>query len=174
MTDEDRIAIEGLFGRLAEAERRSGPRDPQAEALIAELLRDQPGAPYCMLQAIVGLERALGAAQDRIAGLEADTAARPAGGGLFGGLFASTGPRQGGAARGNPVRRAAAAPSAEGGGFLAGAAQTAMGVAGGLVIADALSDLLGAADPEAEELRSGLGGFASADSFDDDGDFGED
>jgi len=174
MTDEDRIAIEGLFGRLAEAERRGGPRDAQAEALIAERLRDQPGAAYTMLQAIVGLERALAAAQDRIGGLEADAAARPAGGGLFGGLFASAAPGQGGAARGNPVRRAGAAPSADGGGFLAGAAQTAMGVAGGMMIADALSDLLGAADAEAEDLRSGLGGFAAADSFDDDGDFGED
>ncbi len=173
MNDEDRVAIEGLFARLAEAARRMGPRDPQAEALIAERLRDQPEAPYCMLQAIVGLERALGAAQDRIAGLEADLAARPAGGGLFGGLFGGPAPAPA-AASGRPSRAAARLPDASGGGFLAGAAQTAMGVAGGMLVAEALSGLLSPAEAGAEELRSGLGGFDEADRFDDDGDFGED
>ena len=38
----DRQAIEDLFTRLKEAERTSGPRDAEAEAMIARLVARQP------------------------------------------------------------------------------------------------------------------------------------
>src|SRR3712207_8255793 len=42
-----------------------------------------------------------------------------------------------------------------GGGFLAGAMQTALGVAGGVLVADAISDAFGGEAAEAGELASG-------------------
>ena len=46
LTPADRNAIDGLFDRLAEAERKSGPRDPEAETFIRQKMAAQPGSPY--------------------------------------------------------------------------------------------------------------------------------
>jgi hypothetical protein len=155
MDDRDRQAIETLFERLGEVERRAPPRDPEAEALIARGVRALPGAAYHMAQTIVVQEAALTAAQSRIEALESE-AERRGSGGFFGGLFGEDGPR------GRAPARAPAAPA--GGGFLAGAAQTAMGVAGGVLLAEALTGMLGGA-AEAEEVDEGF------DAPDDDMDF---
>ena len=84
LNPEDRSAIEGLFARLREVEQRTEPRDPEAEALIRELISRQPGAPYYMAQTILVQEQALRQAQERIEQLEASQ--RPSGG-FLGGLF---------------------------------------------------------------------------------------
>jgi hypothetical protein len=180
MDDNDRQAIEGLFSRLGEVARRAPPRDPEAEAFIARELGRMPGAPYFMAQTIVVQEAALEAAQARIAELEGQEAERPAGGGLFGGLFGDD--RDARAAGGMPrvPRRRGpagalggglgAAPG--GGGFLAGAAQTAVGVAGGVLLGNALAGMFGAGAAEAaplpEEEEEEAGGEPGAD-FDEGG-----
>jgi uncharacterized protein len=88
MDHQDRQAIEGLFGKLAEVERQSAPRDSEADAFISSRIAAQPGAPYFMAQTIVVQEQALDAAQARITGLEQQLASRPAGrGGFLSGLF---------------------------------------------------------------------------------------
>ena len=116
-----------------------------------------PAAPYYMAQAILVQEQALSTLQNRVQELEQAAAQRRGrgGGGFLGGLFgggaAAPAPRPGGvphaqgpippqymqpgpaAAAGSPWGRPA------GGGFLAGAMQTAMGVAGGMLVADAIS-----------------------------------
>ena len=79
MDHQDRQAIEGLFGKLAEVERRSAPRDSEADAFISSRIAAQPGAPYFMAQTIVVQEQALDAAQARITDLEQQLASRPAG-----------------------------------------------------------------------------------------------
>jgi hypothetical protein len=153
MDQNERRIIDDLFARLDEAERRGGPRDAEAEGLIARHLGRQPAAPYYMAQVIVVQQDALANAQARIEQLERAASERPAGG-FLGGLF-------GAGERPVPARRSPAAerrggpgdgpwsqPYGRGGGFLAGAAQTVMGVAGGVLIADALGDLF-AADPAA-------------------------
>ena len=48
LNNDDRAAIEGLFTRLKDVERKAAPRDPEAEALIREEISRQPGAPYYM------------------------------------------------------------------------------------------------------------------------------
>ncbi|MBN9309444.1 DUF2076 domain-containing protein, partial [Devosia sp.] len=73
---EERRAIEGLFDRLAEAERRTPERDPEAEALIGAELRRLPSAPYYMAQTIVVQQQGLEAADARIRDLEAQLAQR--------------------------------------------------------------------------------------------------
>lgn len=187
MDQNDRAAIEGLFGKLANVEAQGSARDPEAEAFIRERIARQPGAPYLMAQTIVVQEQALEAAQARIEALEADLDAQeqPAagGGGFFGGLF-------GGGAPARPTRRASPIPRTAppagampqgrpGGGFLAGAAQTAMGVAGGVLLANTVSGMFGADAAQAEEgLDEPLAPeeeLAQAPEEDlDGGDFGED
>lgn len=132
MDANDRAAIENLFARLAEAEQRLPNRDPEAEALIRREIARSPGAPYYMAQVIVAQQQALENAQRRIDDLE------QRGGGLLDGLF-------GGGQRANAPRAARADgpwDSRGGSGFLAGAAQTAVGVAGGVLLANAIGGAL--------------------------------
>lgn len=166
MDANDRFAIEDLFARLAEAEHRLPQRDAEAEALIRSEIARHPAAPYYMAQTIVVQQQALEAAQRRIDDLE-----RRGSGGLFGGLFGD----------GNSGRRSPAArepvdggPWANrgGGGFLAGAAQTAVGVAGGVVLGNMLGNaLFGGSEANAAEPPPEDGG--SFEDFDagDMGDF---
>ena len=156
MDRNDRQAIEDLFDKLATVERQSPPRDGESEAFIRDKVARQPGAPYYMAQTIVVQEQALAAAEARLAELEAQAAeTRPANGSFFGSLFGdrsqparSTGsvPRVGSA-----NREAMQAQQRGGGGFLAGAAQTAMGVTGGLLLANAIAGMLGGNDAKAAE-----------------------
>jgi hypothetical protein len=173
MESQERDIIDGLFGRLRQAESQGVPRDREAETHIANLVRQQPAAPYYMTQAIVVQEQALQAAQSRIQQLEQELAQRPAagsGGGFLSGLFgggskpATPTPTQrqpmtmGG--MGNPQAQpygnnpwgqqpmAGAGPWNQrpgfggGGGFMSGALQTAMGVAGGVVVGSMIADML--------------------------------
>lgn len=135
MDTQDRRAIEELFAKLDAVARRTGPRDPEAEAFIHSRVAAQPGAPYYMAQTIVVQEQALEQAKRRIDELEK---AEQQEGGLLSGLFGG----RNRAADQRPARREAVAPqpwgNQRGGGFLSGAAQTAVGVAGGLLLGNLL------------------------------------
>ena len=145
MDNQDRRAIEQLFDKLGAVERRAPRRDPEAEALIRDLIATQPGAPYYMAQTIIAQEQALTAAQQRIEELEAEGRQEPGGflAGIFGGGRDRVPPRDD-ARREAPPASPAARPwdRPAGGGFLAGAAQTAMGVAGGVVLGNLLAGAL--------------------------------
>lgn len=139
---QDQQAIDGLFDRIEDVARNSQPRDRDAEALIQQRLRTFPPAPYYMAQTILIQEEALRQAQARIERLEASQGHS---GGFLGGLFGDGEPRQRPARARGPwdrqqddygVRRG------QGGGFLAGAAQTAMGVAGGVLLGSAIAGML--------------------------------
>jgi hypothetical protein len=182
MDANDRRAIEDLFDRLSDVERRSPPRDSEAEALIDSAIVRAPAAPYYMAQTIVVQKQALDAAEQRIAELEAGAREE---GGLFSGLFGGGRPRQ-------PARRAAPEPERGPpggpwnrgpgqGGFLAGAAQTAMGVAGGILLGNLIagafsSDSAMAAEPgsnaDAGNDASGDADAGGGTDFADAGDFG--
>jgi hypothetical protein len=171
MDQNDRYAIEGLFGKLAEVERQAPQRDTGADAFIRERISAQPAAPYFMAQTIVVQEQALNAAQQRIEELEYQLSSRPAqgGGGFFASLFGSSQPQRSmpprqpaqpmGQAYGQPQAGAQAGPWGQqsahgrpaGGGFLAGAAQTAMGVAGGMLLGNAIAGMLGGDEAQAAE-----------------------
>lgn len=180
MDRNDRQAIENLFGKLAAVERQGAPRDEEAEYFIAEMIRRQPGAPYYMAQTIVVQEQALEAAQRRIEELEAQAGggASRASGGLLDSFF---GGGRAASSRGSVPRvgRGAAAPAPArpspwgasnvqdsgphgslpprggtgmgGGGFLAGAAQTAVGVAGGVLLGNMLAGAFGGGEAQAAE-----------------------
>jgi len=147
---EDERAIEDLFERLRNVERRSGPRDADAEQLIHQRLREHPAAAYYMAQAIVVQEAALREQQQRIAELEAE--AGRGRGGFLGGIFGDDRPASG---RGPWDRqREEPRPSRGGEGFLAGAAQTALGVSGGLLLGSAIAGMFGGAAQAQEPAAS--------------------
>ncbi|MDN4627948.1 DUF2076 domain-containing protein [Erwinia sp. PsM31] len=173
MQSEEQKLIESLFGRLKQAETQSGPRDAAAEKLIQQQLQQQPGAPYYMAQAILIQEAALKQLNNRVSELEAKLAAQPqqSSGGFLSGLFGGgrqqqqqqqqsyNAPQQQSAWGNAPQQQqqpwnnaqqpysAPAAPSA-GRGFLGGALQTAVGVAGGVVMADMLTSMFHHSQPE--------------------------
>jgi hypothetical protein len=156
LTPEDRRAIESLFDKVAGVEKQAPPRDEDAEALITAKTAANPAAPYYLAQTVLMQEFALKQAGERIAELEDQAARKPASGGLFGGLFGGSGP--------DPVRPRTRVAQEQldnrqggpwgrqpGGGFLAGAAQTALGVAGGVLLGSALSGMLSPGAAQAEE-----------------------
>jgi uncharacterized protein len=167
MDHQDRQAIEQLFGKIAQVEGQSTRPDTQAAEFIRSQVARQPNAPYYMAQTIVVQEQALSAAQGRIQQLEHELASRPAGGGgflsgLFGGGQARPQPHQPyPSQQGMPPHtsphmapgRGGIAPGMGGmaqprggGGFLAGAAQTAMGVAGGVMLGNMIAGAFSGGD----------------------------
>lgn len=175
MQSEEQQLIESLFGRLKQAETQSGQRDAEAEKLIQQQVQQQPGAPYYMAQSILIQEAALKQLNNRVSELEARLAQaqqqqpQQSSGGFLAGLFGGGSqrqqqPTQPQAQQQNPWNSApppqqqqqpayapapaqAAAPSATRG-FLGGALQTAVGVAGGVVMADMLISMFHHSQPE--------------------------
>jgi uncharacterized protein len=193
MDQNERQIIEELFGKLRQAEAQSGPRDAQAESFIREQVARQPAAPYLMAQAIVIQEQALAQSQARIQELEQQLRSRPAsgGGGLFGSLFGggaqqrqpgpppnspwgNQGGYQGQPQVGDPRVAAYANPQyqqRQGGGFMAGAMQTAMGVAGGMLIGNALGSMFSSGEAAAADAVDQVQEHVPEEIAADDGDF---
>ena len=182
MDQNEKDIIENLFGRLQQAEAQGSTRDAAADALIREAVARQPAAPYYMAQAIVVQEHALKNLNGRIEELERELAERPAEGGFMGGLFGAGQSSQAkasrpvGSARPSASQQAGLRQAQGGGGFLAGALQTAVGVAGGVLLGNAISGLFApeanAAEPTDEPTPSDIP--PAEDEFDNPWDLGED
>lgn len=168
MQSEEQQLIENLFGRLKQAESQSAPRDAAAEKLIQQHVQQQPGAPYYMAQAILIQDAAMKQLNNRVSELEARLAQsqqpQQSSGGFLSGLFG------GGQRQQQPPQNLQSQPSspwgnaptqqqpnwsappssapAAGRGFLGGALQTAVGVAGGVVMADMLTSMFHHSQPE--------------------------
>jgi len=161
MTPEERQLIAGLFDRLRSFGRPE--KDGQAEALISQSVRAIPDVPYMLVQSTLIQERALEAAntrlqeaEERVRELEEEQLQRrPSGSGSFlGGLFGGRGnadhPPSASPPYGNQSpwsgshsqQPPATAPPAPGG-FMRSAMTTAAGVAGGMLAAGAIRDMLG-------------------------------
>lgn len=180
MSPEERQLVTGLFARTRQA--RTAPRDSEAEALIADAVREQPTAPYYLAQAVIVQEKALAAADQRIRALEAELAAREnetaqSQGGFLNSIFGNGRTAEqpsAPAGSGGPWSRTSgptpqqtnpqppqayggpwSGTQTQGGGFLRGALGTAAGVAGGVLLANSLSGLFGG-----HSALSGLGGSA--------------
>jgi len=171
MQREEQQLIDGLFSRLKQAESQAVARDAAAEQLINQHLQAQPGAPYYMTQAILIQEAALKKLNEKVSALESQVAQlqqqqqqQPAqsSGGFLSGLFGSGSrqqppvqqPQQQSPWNSAPQQPAqqqyapAQAPAPRGTGFLGGALQTAVGVAGGVVMADMLTSMFHHSQPE--------------------------
>src|SRR5437588_13004118 len=75
MTPEERKLVIELLDRLATLE--DTERDPEAEDLIKDGLRQAPNAPYALVQTVLVQDEALKRADARIRDLEAGTQALP-------------------------------------------------------------------------------------------------
>jgi hypothetical protein len=145
MFSKERQAIDGLFKHIREVAEQSGPREPQAEALIEHHMERIPGAAYYLAQVVLVQRQALLKAEERFAELERQRGAAPAG----------PAPRPQAAA---PQGAAGVQPPLQPrqSGFLEGAAQTALGVGGGILMAGAATELargiFGGADYSAGDL----------------------
>ncbi|EPY7205191.1 DUF2076 domain-containing protein [Klebsiella quasipneumoniae] len=169
MQSEEQRLIDGLFSRLKEAEAHSASRDASAEERIAQHVSAQPAAPYYMAQTILIQEAAIKQLNDRIQALESQVsqlqAAKPSSGGFLSGLFGGGGssrgsdPLPGAEQYGRPQTSAqpqyapqqqsyAPQAAARGGGFMAGALQTAAGVAGGVVLGNMLTNMFSGSHPQ--------------------------
>jgi hypothetical protein len=147
MTPQEKDLIHGVFDRLAA---NRGAKDSEADAFIRERFQAQPDAAYGLVQAVVMLEAGLNQAQARIAELQKQQEQGQAGGSFLGGASPWGGgsvPRSGPQPSYYPAQPApAAGPWAQpagGSSFLRNAATMAAGVAGGTLIAEGLTSLLG-------------------------------
>ena len=173
MNQQEKDMIEGLFQRLQQAESQMGNRDAEAEALINGFMTRQSAAPYLLSQVVLVQEQGLKnlqaqveAMQTQVQELEQQLAERPQGGGGFlGGLFGGGSqpaaparpPQPAGGGWGNRPTGAPAMGASpfqqqpgQGGGFLAGAMQTAMGVAGGVLLGNAIAGMFSSPAEAAE------------------------
>jgi hypothetical protein len=167
MTPQESAALQDLLHQLAQV--RGIVKDPEADALIARAVSQQPDAAYLLVQRAMLLEQALTAAKARITQLEGELdqgRSRPMSSGNAGsfldsatawGRSAVSRPQQAmtPSAQGEvPMQQQApmqgAAPAARpgflgggGGSFLGSMAATAAGVAGGAFLFQGLGSLLG-------------------------------
>ena len=171
MTPEERQLITSLFDRMRSF--AVPAKDKEAEALISQSTQALPDAPYMLVQSVLVQEQALQQASARIRDLEETVRAlksaqggQASGAGSFlGGLFGGgrpasephadssvpqAGTRAAVSASGDPSpwsrgqsasQQQSAMPAS--GGFLRSAMTTAAGVAGGMLAAGAIRDLLG-------------------------------
>ncbi len=151
MDPHEKAIIAELFGRLRRAEQQGGSRDLDAEVAILDAIERQPAAPYYMVQAMLVQEHALKALNERVRQLEHELTNPPVGGGFLAGLFGGGPPAP---APLRPLPPPSPLPRARPGSFLTGAAQTALGVAGGALLGGAIAELLSdAAEPAAPAAK---------------------
>lgn len=133
-----------------------------------------------MAQTIVVQERALAAAEQRLRELEAQRTSERSDAGLFGNLFGDSGRLTRSTGSVPRVGRPEGSGLQAGSGFLAGAAQTALGVTGGLLLGNFIADMLrGGKDDsaQADDRDNEPSGHDEPQvdeaAFEDDGDFGD-
>jgi hypothetical protein len=164
MTPEERNLVIELFDRLATLE--DAQRDPEAERLIRDGLRQAPNAAYALVQTVLVQDEALKRADARIRELESGSSGEtaPAETSFLGGVRESffgkregrgsvPSVRPGEAAPMSPAWQTqatqpmpaapAGAPMAPGGSFLGTAAAAAAGVIGGSLLLNSIRSMMG-------------------------------
>lgn len=161
MTPEERQLLTGLADRIKNAPAQQ--KDDEAAALIRDLVQVRPDTSYILAQTALMQDFALRSAQAQIADLQrqlADARQAPASGGgsFLGGLFggaSSSVPAAGNPgnpwvrpqtaytqpAYAQPVYAAPVLQPSQTSGFLQSAAQTAVGVAGGMLLFQGMESL---------------------------------
>lgn len=174
MTPEEREILNGFFQRLREAP--AGPQDEEAAAAIRQELARDPGIAYRLAQTALVYEQGLTAAQERIRELQAQLEARPpartgsflpavprtpSGGHAPLAPAVPPAPPAGAAGRGAFGNAVGGSP---GGGFLASAMSTALGVAGGMALFSGLQSLFsgGSAHAAGTDSLAGSGDAATS------------
>jgi hypothetical protein len=163
MTPDEKKMIGALFERIAKNQEPAAQKDREAEAFIREAVGRDAGAAYTLTQMALVQEHALKLADERIRELEAklgpaaNAPAAPPKSSFLDGLLPnspwarkSSVPATGAGAGGQPMVRpgmfgqnaGAQAAAPQGGSFLRSAFATAAGVAGGLMLFEAVRGLM--------------------------------
>jgi hypothetical protein len=151
MNSQEKVQLEQFLQQLNSTQ--AGTKDSDANALIAESVKQQPDASYLLVQRAMGLEMALQVAQKQMAEMQAkidqaNQANKPSSGFLSGinswGRAAPTAtqstPSNAMAAR---PAAGAAQPSAWGSGMLGAIATTAVGVVAGSLLYQGIQSMMG-------------------------------
>src|SRR5512138_2362913 len=108
-TPQERELITTLLQRLRDTARSGQPKDAEADALIRQATREQPDAPYYLVQTVLIQDLSLHQAQNRIAELEQQlqdaSVQKSSGTSFLGGLFGSREPSPPAAQSGGPWGR---------------------------------------------------------------------
>jgi hypothetical protein len=130
VNQQDQQAIDDLFQHLYQSVAQAGPPDPGAEARIQQHIQQgPPGLTYQMAQTLVGQQAALRQLRAQLADCQQQ-------------LRQTGSPRQPGYRGSGPAYQQPSGWQQPGGqSFLAGAGQIALGVGGGILAAEALSNL---------------------------------
>jgi hypothetical protein len=193
MNPQEKAQLEQFLQQLNSTQ--AGAKDSDANALIAESIKQQPDASYLLVQRAMGLEMALQVAQKQMAEMQAqidqaNQANKPSSGFLSG--INSWGRAAPTATQSTPSNSMAARPtagaaqqSAWGSGMLGAIATTAVGVVAGSLLYQGIQSMMG--HNAAPDAGNGLGhsnaptdsGQQVAQSYDNsaadyDGDFGGD
>lgn len=156
MTQDEKKMIGDLFARIAANQEPAAQKDRAAEAFIRDAMQRDPGAGYTLVQMALVQEHALKLADERIRELEATLgpvnsapAPAPAKASFLDGLLPNSPWARKPANPAQPMVRpgafGGAAPQAaapQGGSFLRSAFATAAGVAGGLMLFEAVRGLM--------------------------------
>jgi hypothetical protein len=167
VNQQDQAAIEQLFQHLYQATAQAGPRDSAAEALIQGYMKQAPpGLLYQMAQTLVAQQHTLNQLRSQLAAYQQQNGA-PAGFGPPPGAGYQQGYRQ---PKYQQPSYQYQQPGRQGGGFLAGAGQLALGIGGGILGAEVLTSIFDGVgnlfdgDRDREEYDDGFrDGFASGD-----------
>jgi hypothetical protein len=154
VNQQDQQAIDELFQHLYQATGQAGPRDGAAEALIQRYVQQAPpGLLYQMAQMLIAQQHTLNQLRSQLAANQQQGGApagfaQPQGAGYQaygqpryqqGGGYQQSGYQQ----PGGYQQPAYQQPGRQGGGFLAGAGKLALGIGGGILGAEVLSDVFG-------------------------------
>jgi hypothetical protein len=146
MNPQEKAQLEQFLQQLNSTQ--AGAKDSDANALIAESVKQQPDAAYLLVQRAMGLEMALQVAQKQMADMQAqiDQTSKPSSGFLSGiNSWGRAAPAQGAPANAMAARPAAGAaqPSAWGSGMLGAIATTAIGVVAGSMLYQGIQSMMG-------------------------------
>ncbi len=164
MNPQEKAQLEQFLQQLNSTQ--AGTKDSDANALIAESIKQQPDASYLLVQRAMGLEMALQVAQKQMAEMQAqidqanqaNQANKPSSGFLSGiNSWGRAAPTSGAPANAMAAKPAAGAaqPSAWGSGMLGAIATTAVGVVAGSLLYQGIQSMMG--QGSAPDAGNGLG-----------------
>jgi hypothetical protein len=148
MNPQEKAQLEQFLEQLNSTQ--AGPKDSDANAMIADSAKRQPDAAYLLVQRAMGLEMALQVAQKQITEMQTkiDQSNKPSG--LLSGMN-SWGRAEPAATQSSPTNAMAATrlaagaaqPSAWGSGMLGAIATTAVGVVAGSMLYQGIQSMMG-------------------------------
>ena len=146
MNPQEKVQLEQFLQQLNSTQ--AGAKDSDANALIAESVKQQPDAAYLLVQRAMGLEMALQVAQKQMAEMQAqiDQTSKPSG--FLSGInsWGRAAPAQAAPANAMAAARPAAGaaqPSAWGSGMLGASATPAIGVVAGSMLYQGIQSMMG-------------------------------